>query len=251
MKLKYTLMALAAATVAVNAATVNIGDATDGGNDASSVTSWSTNNTAYNGSNTGMSFNWEEVTTNTSVADVPNNEFDFEFEAGPGLTIGHGYLMTETFDLSTTTGGIEAMTINLDMDASGFANWIPMISVDGVLYRYANDGNDFSGNGALNITQLTNHDNTSWAQINATAGNIDDTRGAADPNLQATSGIVQFGFIQWASQSSGTIGDNEPTQYTTAIDSLNYGITYTAVPEPSSTALLGLGGLALILRRRK
>jgi len=29
------------------------------------------------------------------------------------------------------------------------------------------------------------------------------------------------------------------------------GITVTAVPEPSSVALLGLGGLALILRRRK
>jgi hypothetical protein len=28
-------------------------------------------------------------------------------------------------------------------------------------------------------------------------------------------------------------------------------ISVTSVPEPSSTALLGLGGLALILRRRK
>lgn len=29
------------------------------------------------------------------------------------------------------------------------------------------------------------------------------------------------------------------------------GVNFDAVPEPSSTALLGLGGLALILRRRK
>ncbi|MGJ8656136.1 MAG: PEP-CTERM sorting domain-containing protein [Akkermansiaceae bacterium] len=33
--------------------------------------------------------------------------------------------------------------------------------------------------------------------------------------------------------------------------SLIYDVTLDAVPEPSSTALLGLGGLALILRRRK
>lgn len=31
----------------------------------------------------------------------------------------------------------------------------------------------------------------------------------------------------------------------------NYTATFTVVPEPSSAALLGLGGLALILRRRK
>jgi hypothetical protein len=38
---------------------------------------------------------------------------------------------------------------------------------------------------------------------------------------------------------------------TMTIDKVVFGNTLTAVPEPSSTALLGLGGLALILRRRK
>lgn len=37
----------------------------------------------------------------------------------------------------------------------------------------------------------------------------------------------------------GNITDNQAT------------LTFTSIPEPSSTALLGLGGLALILRRRK
>ncbi len=37
----------------------------------------------------------------------------------------------------------------------------------------------------------------------------------------------------------------------TGIDSTNFRVTPVQVPEPSSAALLGLGGLALILRRRK
>jgi hypothetical protein len=37
----------------------------------------------------------------------------------------------------------------------------------------------------------------------------------------------------------------------TLIDDVTLSVTAAAVPEPSTTALLGLGGLALILRRRK
>ncbi|MGJ8655597.1 MAG: PEP-CTERM sorting domain-containing protein [Akkermansiaceae bacterium] len=47
---------------------------------------------------------------------------------------------------------------------------------------------------------------------------------------------------------------NANTQFTLEATSGSIGIeamTFTVVPEPSSTALLGLGGLAYILRRRK
>ena len=145
------------------------------------------------------------------------------------------------------------MSIDMDLNATGFNNWIPMMSIDGALYRYNSTGNAYNGTGAFTVgDSLTNAANGSWVNIvGPNAGAIDDTKGVTNPSLSATSGTVQFGVIQWASQSTGTIGDNEPTEYTLAIDSLNYGVTYTAVPEPSSTALLGLGGLALMLRRRK
>ncbi|MEZ7957082.1 MAG: PEP-CTERM sorting domain-containing protein [Rubritalea sp.] len=51
---------------------------------------------------------------------------------------------------------------------------------------------------------------------------------------------MDYYLIQFAQEEDGLAG-------TTSID--NFSIT--AVPEPSSTALLGLGGLALIMRRRK
>ncbi|NWK55067.1 PEP-CTERM sorting domain-containing protein [Verrucomicrobiaceae bacterium N1E253] len=59
-------------------------------------------------------------------------------------------------------------------------------------------------------------------------------------NFVITSDGVTTGDLSFQS----TIGGNDYR-----ID--NIAVSYTAVPEPSSTALLGLGGIALILRRRK
>ena len=51
-------------------------------------------------------------------------------------------------------------------------------------------------------------------------------------------------FIAFGTGTAGA--DNGDNNFAT-VDNVNL----TAVPEPTSTALLGLGGLALILRRRK
>jgi hypothetical protein len=55
-----------------------------------------------------------------------------------------------------------------------------------------------------------------------------------------TAGDFEYYMVGFARDIGATPG-------TTSIDNLSF----TSVPEPSSTALLGLGGLALILRRRK
>lgn len=66
---------------------------------------------------------------------------------------------------------------------------------------------------------------------------------AADPDIVQ---VLQTGVTPFtATQSFEVSAPSDPTR----VDGLTFSIT--AVPEPSSTALLGLGGLALILRRRK
>ncbi len=57
------------------------------------------------------------------------------------------------------------------------------------------------------------------------------------------------GVIQINGSSSGTFSDYFAVTGSNGSD--GYTLTAIAVPEPSSAALLGLGGLALILRRRK
>ena len=68
--------------------------------------------------------------------------------------------------------------------------------------------------------------------------------GLAITSLTTTSNLTQSGFNNLALQFK----DNSQ------IDELRFGATSADVlpiPEPSSTFLIGLGGLALILRRRK
>jgi hypothetical protein len=64
-----------------------------------------------------------------------------------------------------------------------------------------------------------------------------------------TDGAFDTSLITFTATSS------DPTVTLTSTNVFGYllinGATLTAIPEPSTTALLGLGGLALILRRRK
>lgn len=108
------------------------------------------------------------------------------------------------------------------------------------------DANVFRGGGSTYTMSIILWDGADAGTRNVVATNTDDPGGGIGP-LQA---------LQTVSYTAlpGDVGKEIIFVYE---HSQNWGETadvtfdVTPVPEPSSTALLGLGGLALILRRRK
>ena len=154
MKLKFTLTALAATALTGNAATTIWGGAT-----TTDVDNWATSSTPFDDTvQSGHSLNWENVTTNTAVANSGSNVFDMEFVAGAptNFTIGHLFMFNNSFDLSTTTGGIETLTMTANFEATSSANWSPVVAItDGgtsTYYRWNHSGNSWNGNGALDFS---------------------------------------------------------------------------------------------------
>lgn len=85
-----------------------------------------------------------------------------------------------------------------------------------------------------------------------TYNGVDTTLGPTDAaaavvSASDTRSYVQFSFTKVAGQDELTVVSERTGGRYSAIN----GFALTSVPEPSSAALLGLGGLALIMRRRK
>ena len=109
-----------------------------------------------------------------------------------------------------------------------------------VIYGGWNDG----GRDQQNVDVLWSADNVSFTSLGATLGG---NNGGNDPishrNSITDDGGTLASGVRYIKLDFGNV-ENNYTGYT-EIDA------FAVVPEPSTTALLGLGGLALILRRRK
>jgi len=82
------------------------------------------------------------------------------------------------------------------------------------------------------------------------ASNAPVTTSANLDSAVSSTGTLYFG-IALGDDSNVFPPDTGGLDHTTRLDDITVNGTITTIPEPSSTALLGLGGLALILRRRK
>ena len=117
--------------------------------------------------------------------------------------------------LWSASGGTPGLSTAIDLDENGAA---------------FNTGTPWGGHGVA------------WT------GTVGDGTGSVGNELGST-GNVRFGLTTQTNEHWINRGSQADTDTT----SLLYGMsaTLTIVPEPTTTALLGLGGLALILRRRK
>jgi hypothetical protein len=223
-----------------------------GGADTVDVDNWTTSSVAFDDTvQAGHSFNWENVLVNNVTVDSAGNKFDLEWEASSNCTIGHLFIYNEVYDFSTDVGGIQGLLMTADFESDAFPNWSPVVAVtDGGVtnyYRWNHSGNAWSGNGSLNfsdpfpagdpnqfdLSQLGNASNGAlgiWGKINGASSNFALTRTNNDgTNLQAATGTIQFGFLQWGEVPGGDL----PNQtFSTSIDSFEVTINPGAATAP-------------------
>jgi hypothetical protein len=90
--------------------------------------------------------------------------------------------------------------------------------------------------------------NGEW--VNAIDGNIGNTATAAMQGFDGSYSefLVAFGGVS-LSQSIGAYGYDEETHAAWAV--LNHNSDFAVIPEPATAALLVMGGVALLARRRR
>lgn len=226
MKLKHTIFALAAMTGAATAATISVNFTEGNANQqiASSTTAgidvqsnW--NNTTGGGGTAGSLIDSTGSTTTASITWVSGGLWHDD-SANTDATNGVGNAQIARGYLDDGNGGT-----GVDFTVSG----IPFANYTAIIYL----ATDTAG-GAYNAFDVN-------GGSYSTTGTKD--RYSGQPNWDATNSITVTGL------SGNLVVDGLPRATTTRASIA--GIQIVQVPEPSSAALLGLGGLALILRRRK
>jgi hypothetical protein len=225
MKIKHTIAALAATTLAVNAAIVTVDNyiGEPNGSESGAVGNYITQSFTPNVAGLGAT---DTVAAQTIPATIYLTDVTFlKAIAGTNPTTGAGDFFVNVY-LGAGNGGTFVGSSANSIDVEGTA------ALGALNYTFAN----------IALTDST----AQYAFVFSTTA-TDDT--AVSARLQvARNSSGAFANSYDGGSSSNNADGSAPTSYET-----RFAVTYdtVAVPEPSSAALLGLGGLALILRRRK
>jgi len=171
---------------------------------------------------------------------------------------GVGEASAFTSGTFTTSGGTITFDLNITALNGGIIGQDLGFGVDGGSAAKGLDNNDNSGpleSMTFAISNFTNLGTGETLEILGVSVLFADTsefytiNGGSSTLFSANStGGNPAEFIS-VSGTAVTFGAGSGASTAFAIDGITVGVV--AVPEPSSTALLGLGGLALILRRRR
>jgi hypothetical protein len=198
---------------------------------------------------------WVTDGTRGSVLNSPTGN---RFLAGTqdiNVTAGNGFTWSFWAKSGADTAGVVIGTRNGtwhklqfgEVDGTGFAD-----------FRYSSTGTDNN-----NETSTANFGDGSWHHVayvgdeNGVAIYIDGVKSGGDTSLVASTynGQMEIGgstrFSEYVDVQLDDLAIWDEALTEARIIELAAGGSVIPIPEPSSTALLGLGGLALILRRRK
>ena len=175
-----------------------------------------------------------------------------------------GYTVTG-LDLDGIGGNNDEVDINfLVSSSSGNINTRPLSGGTGPELATTDGANGSWLNGDSSNLEITFSDitanlnggsNNGWAEFNGFYElNLSNwTSAGEEVNINGVLNTFDGGDTNPFAISGNTLAiDLEPDgESTTQFRLRNWSFSFSAVPEPSSTALLGLGGLALMLRRKR
>ncbi|NWK56677.1 PEP-CTERM sorting domain-containing protein [Verrucomicrobiaceae bacterium N1E253] len=181
-----------------------------------------------------------------SVSGSPtfNTVVDANASGGSAITASdNSYAATATYSLNVTTATNYTLYIRVFAPSSG----------DDSMFVPTQSDYETMGSPTVEINNLSNGNNLTYRWVNTNAGTFvgetGDTSGVLAPIYDLPAGVSDFTI---RAREDGLLIDGFVFDTDGGIsDPAVLDASLAAVPEPSSLALLGLGGLALVFRRRK